>query len=197
MLTLLSAPTIWPKTAPDIFSANVNRNLFRPLTAVKSTEIAKSRRGETDLIPRPVQDVQPLRSVQIVQDFTRYLVNSTEEILRSYLTSQRCARSKRESSGIKNSQGSEHRLVRPAAENGCAQQDCALTLNTWCDGLKSEMQHTNTSLAAMPAVTRAIRRCFRNIAARADLPTSRGVSRWQDTVIRWSWLGRRFGKWYF
>ena len=35
---MLSAPTIWPKTAPDIFSVNVNRNLFRPLTAVKSIE---------------------------------------------------------------------------------------------------------------------------------------------------------------
>ena len=35
---VLSAPTIWPKTAPDIFSVNVNRNLFRPLTAVKSIE---------------------------------------------------------------------------------------------------------------------------------------------------------------
>jgi hypothetical protein len=33
---VLSAPTILPKTAPDIFSVNVNRNLFRPLTAVKS-----------------------------------------------------------------------------------------------------------------------------------------------------------------
>jgi hypothetical protein len=35
---VLSAPTILPKTAPDIFRVNVNRNLFRPLTAVKSIE---------------------------------------------------------------------------------------------------------------------------------------------------------------
>ena len=35
---VLSAPTIWPKTAPGIFNVNVNRNLFRPLIAVKSIE---------------------------------------------------------------------------------------------------------------------------------------------------------------